>query len=71
MKRFAITLALVLPVGLVSACCCRRVQNESAEMMLCGECGMEKGSKGCCDPAAMHCEKCGMIKGSPGCCKAK
>jgi hypothetical protein len=44
---------------------------ESADLVLCEECGMQQGSRGCCDPAAMRCPECGMIKGSPGCCAKK
>ena len=71
MKRLALALGLVLPVALLSSCCCwGHHDHETVEMKLCNECGMAEGSKGCCDPAAARCEKCGMIEGSPGCCAA-
>jgi hypothetical protein len=69
MKSLLIVLSLVASSALLGGCCCMKDSDQSAEMMLCADCGMEKGSKGCCDPAAEHCVKCGMIKGSPGCCK--
>ena len=70
MKRFVVALGLVVPVGLLSSCCCFGDRHETVEMKLCGECGMAEGSEGCCDPAAARCGTCGMIEGSPGCCAA-
>jgi len=60
-------LALALPVVFVSSC---KSSTESVEVStLCENCGVVKGSEGCCDPDAEHCGKCGKIKGSEGCCK--
>lgn len=66
MTRILIALSLMLPIGLAGAC---KSQGESAEMMLCADCGVEKGTEGCCDADAARCDSCDKIKGSPGCCK--
>ena len=69
MSRILITLSLALPLG-VLACKSQSqdMSDTSAEVVLC-DCGMEKGTEGCCDADAEHCPDCGKIKGSPGCCK--
>ena len=46
-----------------------KANGEVAETVLCGKCGVEKGTKGCCDKDAVRCKKCKAIKGSSGCCK--
>ncbi len=67
MIRMIALACLVCPLALTSSGC--KSDQHQAEMVLCADCGMEKGSAGCCDPNAAHCAKCGKIKGSPGCCK--
>jgi len=68
MKRLvALALCLALPLGLFVSCKCAACG--TAEVVLCSDCGMEKGTEGCCDPEAERCSSCGKIKGSPGCCE--
>lgn len=67
MIRLIALACLVFPLALSASSC--RSHHHEAEMVLCADCGMEKGSARCCDPNAACCEKCGKIKGAPGCCK--
>ena len=60
---FPITLAVALSTG------CQSADADTAEVVLCGDCGVEKGAEGCCDADAPRCDDCDMIKGSEGCCK--
>jgi len=72
MKRIALALAIVLPLGLLAACSscpCGGGDERAAELVLCDDCGVEKGTDGCCDADAKRCGECGKIEGSPGCCK--
>ena len=39
------------------------------EVVLCGKCGHDNGSKECCNDGCVKCEKCGLHAGSPLCCK--
>ncbi len=67
MKRIAIALALLAPVAFFASC--KSSTCSTAAVVLCDDCGVEKGSGDCCDPDAEHCGDCGKIKGSPGCCE--
>ena len=73
MKNLVIALGIALPIGLFSACssCPFCADGDAAEVaiVVCGDCGVEKGAEGCCDPDAERCGDCGKIKGSEGCCK--
>ena len=46
-----------------------KATGEVASTVLCGKCGVAKGTKGCCKKDAVRCKKCKAIKGSAGCCK--
>ena len=48
---------------------CTSKEPVTEEIVLCADCGMEKGGEGCCAADAVRCEDCSKIKGSPGCCK--
>ena len=65
MKNILIALFLSLPFALSAGC----KATDSAEVVLCADCGVEKGAEGCCDPDAPRCDSCDKIKGSEGCCK--
>ena len=65
MTRILIALALALPFALSAGC----QSTDTAEMVLCDDCGVEKGTEGCCDADAPRCDGCDKIKGSEGCCK--
>ena len=71
MKRILIAAALAAPVALLSGCssCPWCGQDDSAALVLCDDCGVEKGTEGCCDDEAERCDHCDKIKGSEGCCK--
>jgi hypothetical protein len=72
MKKLVITLCVALPIGLLSSCSSCPFCSDgdaSAEVVVCGDCGVEKGAEGCCDPDAERCGDCGKIKGSEACCK--
>ena len=60
-------LCLALPIGVLGAC--KSADGGTADMVLCSDCGVEKGTEGCCDADAERCSSCGKIKGSPGCCE--
>ena len=60
-------LCLALPIGLLGAC--KSIDGGGAAEVLCTDCGVEKGTAGCCDPDAERCASCGKIKGAPGCCE--
>lgn len=47
---------------------CCPPEGVTEEVALC-DCGMVKGSEGCCAEDAERCTDCGKIKGSAGCCK--
>jgi hypothetical protein len=65
--RLLVPLCLAAFAGF-STSCCSECDTPPVEVALC-DCGMEKGSEGCCAPDAERCSDCGKIKGSPGCCK--
>ena len=67
MTRIFIALCLALPFALSAGC--QSTDTDTAEMVLCDDCGVEKGAEGCCDPEAPRCDSCDKIKGSEGCCK--
>ena len=67
MTRFIIPLFLALSFGLAAAC--ESTGETTDVVVLCGDCGVEKGAEGCCDAEAMRCDSCGKIKGSEGCCQ--
>ena len=68
MKRIGILFAVLVPLGLLASCKSSSEVETSAEIVLCGDCGVEKGTDACCGDAE-RCGDCNMIKGSPGCCK--
>ena len=41
----------------------------SGKVLICGKCGLIKGSELCCKKGQPLCPKCGLVKGSPGCCR--
>lgn len=70
MKKAIQALALAVPALFLGACSsCPLSEDSSAEVVVCDDCGVEKGTDGCCDPNAERCGDCGKIKGSEGCCE--
>ena len=65
MTKILIALSLSLPFALSAGC----KSADTAEVVLCADCGVEKGTEGCCDPDAPRCDSCDKIKGAAGCCK--
>ena len=66
MKAILILVFAALPLLFLSTSCTS--SDEVQEVMTLCDCGMEKGTEGCCDAEAPRCDDCGKIKGSPGCC---
>ena len=67
MIKILASVCLALPFALAAGC--KSTDADSAEMVLCGDCGVEKGAEGCCDADAPRCDSCDKIEGSEGCCK--
>jgi len=68
MPRLLIAVSLALPFALTTGCKSSRPETTEV-VVLCPDCGVEKGSQDCCDPDAERCADCGKIEGSEGCCE--